>query len=105
MTLSPACTASRCTDYFGASGLTNLRLLGPVPLTWISVGSCMTRWTCRSGAFEGGLAYRRLTQPIAQNASDVISRLEIDPQPGFHLLVEISLEILRRPGGRNFTET
>ena len=27
------------TDYFGASGPTNLRPLGPVPLTWINVGS------------------------------------------------------------------
>jgi hypothetical protein len=26
-------------DYFGASGPTNLRPLGPVPLTWITVGS------------------------------------------------------------------
>ena len=26
-------------DYFGASGPTNLRPLGPVPLTWTTVGS------------------------------------------------------------------
>ena len=30
---------AKITDYFGASGPTNLRPLGPVPLTWINVGS------------------------------------------------------------------
>jgi len=30
------------TDYFGASGPTNLRPLGPVPLTWINVRSSIS---------------------------------------------------------------
>jgi hypothetical protein len=36
------CTERACaeiTDYFGAFGPTNFRPLGPVPLTWITVGS------------------------------------------------------------------